>query len=49
MHGVGLVSTVGDAVEQAAHAGVLGAFLRRAEVVIRHFVYDVVRNSTSSV
>lgn len=49
MHGVGLVSSVGDVVEQAAHAGVLGAFLRGAEVVIHHFVYDVVRNSTSSV
>lgn len=49
MHGVGLVPTVSDVVEQVAHAGVLSAFLSSAEVVIHNFVYNVVRNSTSSV
>lgn len=49
VHGVGLVSTVGDAVEQVAHAGILSALLSRAEMVIHHFVYDVVRDSTAAV
>lgn len=49
MHGVGLVPTVSDVVEQAAHARILSTFLSSAEVVIHNFVYNVVRNSTSSV
>lgn len=49
MHGVGLVPTVSDVVEQAAHARILSTFLSRAKVVIHNFVYNVVRDSTSSV
>lgn len=49
MHGVGLVPTVSDVVKQAAHARILSTFLSSAEVVIHDFVYNVVRNSTSSV
>lgn len=49
MHGVGLVPTVSDVVEQAAHARILSTFLSSAEVVIHNFVYNVVRDSTSSV
>lgn len=49
VHGVGLVPAVGDVFKQAAHAGVLGALLRRAEVVVRHLVHDVVRDAPSPV
>lgn len=49
MHGVGLVPAVGDVVEDVAHAGVLGALLGRAEVVVHHFVHDAVRNSAAAV
>ena len=49
MHGVGLVSTVGNAVEEVAHAGVLHALLRCAEVVVHHLVDDIVRDSTAAV
>lgn len=49
MHGAGLVPTVGNVVEEVAHAGVLCALLSRAEVVVHHLVYDVVRDATTTV
>lgn len=49
MHGVGLVSTVGNVVEEVAHAGVLRALLSRAEVVVHHLVYNIVRDATATV
>lgn len=49
MHGAGLISTVGDVVEQVAHAGVLCALLSRAEVVVHHLVHYVVRDAASTV
>lgn len=49
MHRAGLVSTVGDAVEEVAHAGVLCALLSRAEVVVHHFVDNVVRDAAATV
>lgn len=49
VHGAGLVSTVGNVVEEVAHAGVLCALLGRAEVVVRHLVDDVVRDAAAAV
>lgn len=49
MHGAGLISTVGDGVEEVAHAGVLRALLCRAEVVVHYFVDYIVRDATSAV
>lgn len=49
MHRAGLVSTVGNVVEEVAHAGVLCALLSRAVVVVHHLVNDIVRDATSTV
>lgn len=49
MHRVGLVPTVGNVVEEVAHAGVLCALLSRAEVVVHHLVYNVVRYAAATV
>lgn len=49
VHGARLVSTVGNAVEEVAHAGVLCALLSGAEVVVHHLVYDIVRDAATTV
>lgn len=49
VHRPRLVSTVGDVVEDVAHARILCALLRCAEVIIHHLVQDVVRDSTSTI
>lgn len=49
MHRVGLVSTIGNVVEEVAHAGILCALLSRAEVVVHHLVYNIVRNAAATV
>lgn len=49
MHGAGLVSTVGNVVEEVAHARILCTLLSRAEVVVHHLVYDVVRDTAATV
>lgn len=49
MHRAGLVSTVGNVVEEVAHAGVLCALLSRAEVVVHHLVYNIVRDAATTV
>ena len=49
MHGAGLVPTVGNVVEEVAHAGVLCALLSRAEVVVHHLVHNVVRDAATTV
>lgn len=49
MHRAGLVSTIGNVVEEVAHAGVLCTLLSSAEVVIHHLVYYIVRDATTTV
>lgn len=49
MHGVGLVSTVGDVVEDVAHPGILCAVLGRAEVVVHYLVDNIVRYAAATV
>lgn len=49
MHRAGLVSSVGNVVEEVAHAGILCALLSCAEVVIHHLVYDVVRDAATAI
>ena len=49
MHGVRLIPTVGNVVEEVAHAGVLCALLSRAEVVVHHLVYYIVRYAAATV
>lgn len=49
MHRVGLVPTVGNGVEEVVHAGVLRALLSRAEVVVHHLVYYIVRDASPAV
>lgn len=49
MHRAGLVSTVGNVVEEVAHAGVLCALLSRAVVVVHHLVYNIVRDAATTV
>ena len=49
MHGARLGPAVGHGVEQAAHAGVLVALLRCAEVVVHHLVLVGVGNAAAAV
>jgi len=49
VHGARLGPVVGHGVEDVAHAGVLGALLGRAEVVVHHLVLDVVGDATAAV
>lgn len=49
VHRAGLVSTVGNVVEEVAHAWVLCTLLSSAEVVVHHLVYNIVRDTTTAV
>lgn len=49
MHRVRLIPTVGDVVEEVAHAGILCTLLSCAEVVVHHLVYDIVRDTTAAI
>lgn len=49
VHGARLGPTVGQGVEDVAHAGVLGALLGRAEVVVHHLVLNVVGDAAATV
>lgn len=49
MHGAGLVPAVGNVVEEVAHARILCTLLSGAEVVVHHLVYDVVRDTATTV
>ena len=49
MHRAGLISTVGNVVEEVAHTGVLCTLLCGAEVVVHHLVDYFVRDASSTV
>lgn len=49
MHRTGLVSTVGNVVKEVAHAWVLCALLRCAEVVVHHLFDYIVRDPATAV
>lgn len=49
MHRVRLIPTVGDVVEEVAHAGILCTLLSCAEVVVHHLVYDIVRDTAAAI
>lgn len=49
MHWVRLIPTVGNAVEEVAHAGILRALLSCAEVVVHHLIYDAVRDAATTI
>lgn len=49
MHRAGVVSTVGNGVEEVAHARILCALLSCAEVVVHHLVYYIVRYPATTV
>lgn len=49
MHRVRLIPTVGDVVEEVAHAGILCTLLGCAEVVVHHLVYDIVRDTAAAI
>lgn len=49
MHRVRLIPTVGDVVEEVAHARILCTLLSCAEVVVHHLVYDIVRDAAAAI